>query len=118
GGFIYPTTLPSTSPGVRGFINPTKQQSNDGPLFRFHGLRQPGFLKASRFCRAHNIPYVGSPHGMLEPWALRHKAWKKWPYFLLFERRHLRGAAAVLATSDMEAANVTRFFPPAHCRSI
>jgi glycosyltransferase involved in cell wall biosynthesis len=43
---------------------------------------------------------------MLEPWALRHKAWKKWPYFLLRERAHLLAADVVLATAPTEAARL------------
>jgi glycosyltransferase involved in cell wall biosynthesis len=75
----------------------------------FHGLWQPQFLKVSRQCRERRIPYVVSPHGMLEPWAWRHKYWKKLPYYYLLERNHLRSAGAVLATSDQEAANLSRF---------
>jgi glycosyltransferase involved in cell wall biosynthesis len=48
---------------------------------------------------------------MLEPWARKHKRWKKWPYFILFERRHLQQAASLLATSELEAGNLRRFFP-------
>jgi len=87
-------------------------------VVHFHGLWQPQFLKASRRCRSRNIPYVVSPHGMLEPWAWKHKRWKKWPYFLLFERNHLLRAASLLATSDMEAGNLRRFFPRARCSVI
>ena len=87
-------------------------------VVHFHGLWQPQFLRASRRCRARGIPYVVSPHGMLEPWAWRHKRWKKWPYFLLFERSHLRGAASFLATSDMEAHNLRKFFPRSKCAVI
>jgi glycosyltransferase involved in cell wall biosynthesis len=84
-------------------------------LVHFHGLWQPQFLKASQRSRARNIPYVVSPHGMLEPWAWKHKRWKKLPYFLLFERNHLLRAASLLATSDMEAGNLRKFFPRARC---
>ncbi|MCS4149366.1 glycosyltransferase involved in cell wall biosynthesis [Salinibacter ruber] len=48
---------------------------------------------------------------MLEPWAWAHKKWKKWPYYLLVERRHLQGAGRVLATSDLEAQNLAEFVP-------
>jgi glycosyltransferase involved in cell wall biosynthesis len=90
----------------------------DGSVIHFHGLWQPQFLKASRRCRIRNIPYVVSPHGMLEPWAWKHKLWKKWPYFLLMERPHMQRAASLLATSDMEAANLRRFFPRSQCSVI
>ena len=48
---------------------------------------------------------------MLEPWAWRHKSWKKWPYFHLFEKHRLHHAAAILATGLKEAARLRRFAP-------
>ena len=52
---------------------------------------------------------------MLEPWAFKHKWWKKWPYFHLVEKRHLAGAQRILATSENEAHNLRRFFPASRC---
>jgi glycosyltransferase involved in cell wall biosynthesis len=84
-------------------------------LVHFHGLWQPKHLRIAAHCRRERIPYVVSPHGMLEPWAFRHKAWKKWPWFHLFERRYLEGAARLLTTSESEAGHLARFFPREHC---
>lgn len=77
----------------------------------FHGLWQPAHARAARACRARKIPYVVSPHGMLEPWAWRHKRWKKWPYFHLVEKRHLARAGALLATAAQESARLREFVP-------
>ncbi|MGP8020831.1 MAG: glycosyltransferase, partial [Limisphaerales bacterium] len=99
---------------VNGFsvrVNPSGGGGGQPEVVHFHGLWQPQFLKVSRRCRQSGIPYVVSPHGMLEPWAWRHKYWKKFWYYYLFERAHLRNAAVVLATSDQEAANLSRFVP-------
>jgi glycosyltransferase involved in cell wall biosynthesis len=49
------------------------------------------------------IPYIVSPHGMLEPWALRYKAWKKGPYFAVVERSSLQRAAGLQALTLAEA---------------
>jgi glycosyltransferase involved in cell wall biosynthesis len=84
-------------------------------VVHFHGLWQPKFVRVSAHCRRARIPYVVSPHGMLEPWAWRHKRWKKWPWFHLAERRHLAGAARLVATSDVEAGNLQRRFKAAKC---
>jgi glycosyltransferase involved in cell wall biosynthesis len=83
-----------------------------GEVVHFHGLWQPAHSRLSHRLRARGIPYVVSPHGMLEPWAWRHKWWKKWPYFHLVETRHLRGASALLATGPMEASRLQRFARP------
>lgn len=81
----------------------------------FHGLWQPAQARLSRACRA---PIVISPHGMLEPWAWRHKRWKKLPYFYLRERAHLRRAQALLTTSPSEARHVGAFLPAANIASL
>ena len=77
----------------------------------FHGLWQPPHARLSHRCRERGIPCVVSPHGMLEPWAWRHKRWKKWPYYYLFEKHHLTGARAVLATAAQEAGRLRGFLP-------
>jgi glycosyltransferase involved in cell wall biosynthesis len=77
----------------------------------FHGLWQRPHLRLARDCRARGIPYVVSPHGMLEPWAWRHKWWKKWPYYHLVEKRHLSRANALLATATAEARRLREFLP-------
>lgn len=78
-------------------------------IVHFHGLWQLAHSWMSRWCRAKGVPYVVSPHGMLEPWAWRHKRWKKWPYYQLLEQFHLGGADRVLATSPLEAEHLTEF---------
>ena len=86
------------------------EDARDG-VVHFHGLWQPAHARAARECRARGIPYVVSPHGMLEPWAWRHKRWKKWPYFHLVEKRHLARAGALLATAEQEAGRLRGFLP-------
>ncbi len=80
-------------------------------VIHFHGLWQPWHSQLSKACRTANMPYVVSPHGMLEPWAWKHKWWKKKPYFYLRERQHLAMASCLLATSAMEKNNLAQFFP-------
>lgn len=78
----------------------------DVDIFHFHGLWQPSHAALSRRLRQAGKPYVVSPHGMLEPWAWRHRRWKKRPWFHLVERRHLAGAASLFTTSELEKRNV------------
>lgn len=68
----------------------------------FHGLWQSPYRTYARFYQEQGIPYVVSPHGMLEPWAIKHKAWKKWPYFYCIEKRILQKAQIVFATGMLE----------------
>jgi glycosyltransferase involved in cell wall biosynthesis len=80
-------------------------------VVHFHGLWQFAHARLSRECVKRGLPCVVSPHGMLEPWAWKHKGWKKRPYFRLVERSHLSRVSALLATSEDEAAQLRRFFP-------
>jgi glycosyltransferase involved in cell wall biosynthesis len=106
--------------GVTGCSNPPIEGlgAREGEVVHFHGLWQPKFLRISAHCRRRRIPYVVSPHGMLEPWAWRHKRWKKWPWYHLFERRHLSGASRLLTTSEAEARNVKTYLPSTDCRAL
>ena len=95
--------------GLRSALTAAGAEVRDGEpdarteLVHFHGLWQWRYHAIARRCRERGVPYVVSPHGMLEPWAWAHKAWKKRPYYHLFEKRFLRGAAALLATAKPEA---------------
>ena len=109
------------SVGVSVRINPgiERLDASDAPdVVHFHGLWRPDFLRFSAHCHRRGVPYVVSPHGMLEPWAWRHKLWKKWPWFHLFERRHLTRASALLTTSEAEARNLAKFLPSARIRAV
>ncbi|HEY5912457.1 MAG TPA: glycosyltransferase, partial [Verrucomicrobiae bacterium] len=48
-------------------------------------------------------PYVVSPHGMLDGWAVRNSGWKKRLAGWCYERRHLEGAACIRALCESEA---------------
>ncbi len=84
----------------------------------FHGLWQLDHARLGRRLRERGIPYVVSPHGMLESWAWRHKWWKKWPYFHVVEKHHLAHAAALLATGTAEARRLARFAPRQRIESL
>jgi glycosyltransferase involved in cell wall biosynthesis len=51
------------------------------------------------------MPVVVSPRGMLEPWSLNQRSWKKQLAWNLFERSALQRASVLHATSHMEAAS-------------
>jgi glycosyltransferase involved in cell wall biosynthesis len=57
------------------------------------------------------VPYVVSPRGSCLPYALTQKRHKKVPYWWLFERRNLRAARALHATSELEADALRALFP-------
>ncbi len=63
-------------------------------------------LPAHWACRLHRVPYMMTPHGMLEPWALAYKATKKRFYFALLEKPSLQNASAIQMLASTEAKQV------------
>ncbi|MEG9436498.1 glycosyltransferase [Edaphobacter sp. HDX4] len=74
-----------------------------------HGLWEQSTATAARTARSLRIPYVLSAHGMLEPWALSNRKWKKIFYAALVERANVEGAACVHALTHAEAQDYRRF---------
>ena len=75
-------------------------------VHHFHALWEPSHARAAFQLRRRARPYVVSPHGMLEPWAIHHRRWKKVPYYYLVEGPFLRNAAAIFSTSEMESEHL------------
>jgi poly(glycerol-phosphate) alpha-glucosyltransferase len=73
-----------------------------------HGLWQYSSIAAQTYSRKNNRPYLISPHGMLDPWALKNSRWKKMIAYALFERAHLRGARCLRALCASEADSIRR----------
>ena len=76
-----------------------------------HGLWQDHSRRGARAARAAEVPYLIAAHGMAEPWALRHKRWKKRLYLALVESRNLRQAACLHALSRPEIGHLRQLAP-------
>ncbi len=59
-------------------------------VVHLHGLWQAQTRRGARSARSARVPYLIAAHGMAEPWALRHKYWKKRIYLAVLESRNLR----------------------------
>ncbi len=71
---------------------------HNGWLLSMHG--------AAVVARQKKIPYVFSPHSMLEPWTLQQKKWKKRLALWLYQRKDLQRAVAIHATAPQEADHI------------
>lgn len=71
-----------------------------------HGLWQLSVHQMSRFAQKHNIPYIITPRGMLEPWSLTQSKLKKKVALRLFQDKDLRLASCIHATAKSEADNI------------
>lgn len=75
-------------------------------LIHSHGIWTPVNHWAAVTARRKSIPLIIQPRGMLEPWALSHKALKKRIAMALFQRRDLESARLFIATAPMEYESI------------
>lgn len=90
----------SSAEGMRGVV-----REGQARLLHLHGL----WTDASRVTLGQSLPYVVSPHGMLDSWALQHSALKKKVATAWFEGRNLRRAACIHALCQSEAESIRQF---------
>ena len=76
---------------------------SDFDIVHVQGLWTYLSLAATKWAAKTRRPYLVTPHGMLDPWAIKHSSWKKQIAFWLFERRHLLSAGCIHAVSGGEA---------------
>jgi glycosyltransferase involved in cell wall biosynthesis len=81
----------------------------ESDLVHIHGLWQSPSLLGGWLSRRCQTPYVVSAHGMLEPWALRTRRWKKSIYAAATERRTLARAACLRALTCDEVSDYRAF---------
>ena len=60
--------------------------------------------------KSRGLKWVAVPHGMLEPWSMRHKWLKKQLYYAVAERKRLLKADALMAVGFPEYENLSRRF--------
>ncbi len=77
----------------------------DPDIVHCHGLWTYSTQAAMNWRRRTGNPVIIHPHGMLDPWALKHNSWKKFLARMLYERRNLKEASCIraLCVSEMES---------------
>jgi len=78
----------------------------DTDIYHGNGLWQFPVHLMVLSAKAKRKPYVISPHGMLESWALKKGKLKKSIALWAFQRKDIENAAAIHATSIMEAESI------------
>src|SRR5881296_154590 len=81
----------------------------DLDILSTHGLWKYCSVASQRWHRRTGRPYIVHPEGMLESWALRNARWKKQIAAMLYEDRHLRGAACLRALCEAEAQSIRAY---------
>ena len=75
-------------------------------IMHLHGLWMALNHEGVRLATRHDIPIMVSTRGMLDPWALDQKPFKKRLAMGLYQRRDLARVACFHATADQEARNI------------
>lgn len=93
---------------LSGSLDAALRDFGQPDLFHDHGIWRLYHRRIARRGRLSGTPLIVSPRGMLEPWALNHKKWKKRVAWTLYQRRLLQSVNALHATADSEARHLRR----------
>jgi glycosyltransferase involved in cell wall biosynthesis len=96
-------------PGFRGVVRRLAGTHAGDVLIHDHGMWAHSNFSAWQASRDAKVPYVLSPRGMISPWALGHKGWKKRIALPLYQRRILEDAAMLVATAESEYESIREF---------
>jgi poly(glycerol-phosphate) alpha-glucosyltransferase len=109
-GEVPITVLPTRGPAAFGYQVGLNAALTTAELdvVHVHGLWMHPSVAAKGWGRQ-GKPYLISPHGMLDPWAVRNSSWKKRIAGLLYENAHLRGAACIHALCESEYASIRAY---------
>ncbi|MBI3466421.1 MAG: glycosyltransferase [Planctomycetes bacterium] len=108
-----PRAFPRRFFAAAGLTSALREAFGSADLVHLHGLWNVPVWTAAREARRYGVPYVVSPRGMLESWALAQRAWRKRIAWRAFELRNLESAALLHATSAGERETLRRLFPSA-----
>lgn len=77
-------------------------------LIHIHALWSPVLHKVSNWAYRNKVPVVWSPHGMLTPWAMNNKKWKKRLAWWVYQKKDLARAGLLHATAQSEVEDIRR----------
>jgi glycosyltransferase involved in cell wall biosynthesis len=75
-------------------------------VVHLHGTWSPVLAIAGFVAHSKSIPFIVSPHGCLEPWAIGHRKFKKQVALAVYQRRVLKNASLLVATAGQELESI------------
>jgi glycosyltransferase involved in cell wall biosynthesis len=91
---------------LRGTESEAMQRFGQPDVLHDNGIWLPHNHRLANLAARRNIPRIVSTRGMLEPWALNHKRWRKLIAWRLYQCRDLYRAGRFHATAASEAKNL------------
>lgn len=107
--YACPVTLSPRFGYARSLHKVLGECASSVDLIHMHGLWMYPNWAAGNVARKSSIPYIMSPHGMLEPWGIDRSRLKKKIAGLLFEQSNIAHARCLHATSEQEAQNFRHY---------
>jgi glycosyltransferase involved in cell wall biosynthesis len=99
--------FPVLGPKAFGYSRPLRDalMQSDFELLHVHGMWMYPSHVALNWWKKYKRPYLVSPHGMVDPWALKNSRWKKAVASAWFQREVLERAACLrsLCASETES---------------
>jgi poly(glycerol-phosphate) alpha-glucosyltransferase len=93
-----------SSPALRRLLT-----SSNADLLHLHGIWMDNQWASFQWQQKTGKPVVISPHGMLDPWAVKNSSWKKKIIGRLFADDSLRQAACIHALCQSEADSIRAY---------
>ena len=103
----FPLRFPRRFFGVQGLERALVHELVSADLVHIHGIWNVPAWIAMRSCHKAGVPYVVSPRGMLEGGSIGHHRYRKMLGYHLLEKRGLRRAVFLHATSTAEHAAIS-----------
>ncbi len=83
--------------------------ASDTDIIHCHGIWMYPSAANLMHWKKRRVPYVISPHGMLDPWAVHNSRWKKELANVLYQKAHFRNAAFMRALCHSEAKAIRAY---------
>jgi glycosyltransferase involved in cell wall biosynthesis len=99
---VLPIRKPRFLRRANGAADAVDEAVRIADIVHLHTLWNPLNTVTRKACMRHGRKYVMMPHGMLDPYALTQKLWRKKVYLAAAERRNLQGACRLIFTTFHE----------------
>src|SRR5262245_27408195 len=90
---VLPISSPRLLKRARGAVDVIERAVREADVVHLHTLWHPLNAIAREACLRRGRKYALMPHGMLDPYVLRQKRWRKKIYLAAIERSNLQGAS-------------------------
>jgi len=94
---------PGHSPDLKLAV---QREARAADVVHIHEMWHHPHFATARACKSLGVPFIVSPHGSLDPWALASKRLKKRLYSAIWQRRLLGRAAAAHALTGTERSQL------------